>query len=99
MDWKSIVAREPELAHIERSCRAARQQGADWHDFWLEHVDQLTRLVGPIARKPVLRTDRAYRVARCHLLTVWINSMDGPPAVLPWDSRPVFEENPTPTEN
>ncbi len=91
MNWKSMVIREPELAHLERSCRAARQQGAGWHDFWSEHHVQLGRLVGPIARSPVLRPDKAYRIARTHLLQVWIDAM-AEPVALPWDSRPLFVE-------
>ncbi len=88
MTWNQMLTREPELRHLERSCRAARQQGAAWADFWTEHHVQLGQLVGPIARRPVLRTDRAYRVARAHLLQTWINAM-GEPSTLPWDSRPL----------
>lgn len=90
MTWQTMVNREPELAGIERACRAARQQGASWFDFWSTHVEQLTRMVGPVARCPGLRSDRAWKVMLSHLLQVWLDAMTEPPT-LPWDSRPMHE--------
>ena len=92
MDWQTLLTREPELKHVERSCRACRQQGASWFDFWTEHVEQITRLVGPVARCPVLRSDRAWKAANLHLIDVWIDAMGGEPAALSWDSPPLFEQ-------
>ena len=92
MDWQAMTVREPELQHIARSCKAARQQGANWHDFWTTHHVRLGQLVGPIAQQPALRSDRAYQVVRSHLLQIWINAMSEGPAKLPWDSRPLGAE-------
>lgn len=78
MNWKSMVEREPDLAHLERSCRAAKQQGAKWHDFWSTHVEQINRLVGPVARCPALRSERAWKVVMAHLLQVWIDAVGKP---------------------
>lgn len=87
MNWPAMTRIEPELRGIERDCRAAKQQGANWHDFWSEHVGQLTPLVGPVARCPGLRSDRAWKIMHARLLQTWIDAM-GEPATLPWDSRP-----------
>ena len=75
MDWKTLITREPELAHFERACRACREDGGQFVDFWTQNVSEITRLVGPVARCPALRSDRAYRVAHAHFLQIWIDAM------------------------
>ena len=93
MNWTTMAQREPRLRHIEASCRRCRQQtGSSWFDFWSTHLPDLQRCVGYLAECPGLRSDRCFKVAQKHLVSIWFRAMAGPPAVLPWDSRPVFEE-------
>ena len=53
MNCKAMLACEPELAHIERSCRAAKQQGANWHDLRaLAGVSVMTEMSCMMTRWP-----------------------------------------------
>ena len=74
MDWKMMVAREPELQGIERACRAARQQGATWYDFQVEHHGQIAILAGRMPT-PGLRLE-AMRIIDDHLMRVWNSALD-----------------------
>ena len=89
MTWQTLLVRDPELAGIARACRAARQQGADWHDFHREHHTQIIILAGRMPT-PALRSEAVQTIYE-HLFTVWVEALDGPPAALPWDSRPAYE--------
>jgi hypothetical protein len=90
--WKILVDREPELLGIEQACRAARQQGAAWVDFELEHVDRITILASRLP-SPALRS-KAMRVILNHLVAVWNSAMDSPPTAQAWDPRPAFVADP-----
>ena len=67
MNWDTLTEREPELVGVERACRACRQRGADWHDFLVVHVAQLTRLVG---RVPVVTMHDAVYTSTADVDTV-----------------------------
>ena len=92
MTWETMAQREPELTALARIIIQARQAGATFSDWWTEHHEQLGRLVGFGAESPVLRNDKAYRVARTHLLQVWVDTMSEGSVKLPWDSRPLGVE-------
>ena len=92
MDWRQMTRHEPRLLGLERTIVEARQAGATFSDWWTEHHEQLGRLVGFGAESPVLRNDKAYRVARTHLLQVWVDTMSEGSVKLPWDSRPLGVE-------
>ena len=103
MNWKTMVAREPELAFIERACRECRRDGGGWFDFWSANVAEITRLVGPVARCPGLRSDRAWKVMRTRFLQTWIDAMaerrtgpwDTPAASVEPAQQQLFEQQPT----
>lgn len=58
--WREIVSLEPEAARIVSEAAAIR--GPEWRDYSRLKL-QLSRLVGFGARKPQLRSCRAYEVA------------------------------------
>ena len=88
MNWQTLIAREPELAGIERSARACRQQAGTWYDFESEHGRRVHILA---SRWPTSRLRAAaMRVITSHLMAVWCQAMLEPPAILPWDSRPSY---------
>ena len=89
MSFEQMVEHEPRLRHIESSCRRASQQAANWHDWLGTHLAELMLCVGVMAVCPILRRDAHWRTAYAHLVATWRDAMDGPPEVLPWDSRPL----------
>lgn len=85
MNWNQMLDIEPELAFIERSCRACREDGGKFVDFWTQNVSEITRLVGPVARCPALRSGRAWKVMHSHFLQTWIDAT-GETRTGPWDT-------------
>ena len=94
LDWKTLLARAPELTHLKQSARAAKRQNADWHDFLFEHDGQITRLASTLPTTE-LRC-QAMAIIESHLMQTWNRALDSPPSLLPWDGRPSFEVGATP---
>lgn len=87
MNWTALVKLEPKLIAVERFARSARRNGMNWVDFALR-INQLLRpLLGSQATEPTLRSGRAGRVARKHLMSIWATSTskDGRRADRQWD--------------
>jgi hypothetical protein len=70
-----MVTLEPKLLAIEHACRLAKLQKAPWADFWSIYRDQFLRLVGPVARCPLLRADEHWCNAYGHLCDIWARSL------------------------
>lgn len=90
MTWETLTAHEPELAFIERACRAARQQNAAWVDFENEHHAQIHILA---SRLPPSSRAEAISTIYSHLYTAWCEAMDGP-STLPWSRHPLATVEP-----
>lgn len=73
--WEELAVRVPELDNLRREVEALRLAGGlrDDATWFLPVVGRLRRLVGWTAETadPVVRTDRAYRVAEERLLGAW----------------------------
>jgi len=67
--WDEVLTYEPELASVERFARALSPDRD--HKDWELLADMVRRLVGPMARQPIVSGQTALHVALEHVKEVW----------------------------